>query len=252
MSTEASTNPIDAVMERASEALAATRYFEAAGLCRDALRQARNADDFGRMARICLPLQEARRWVRQEALDAGEVRVISTPVDLASGITPGCYLVQPPLVGIDARQLREQAWAAGVSVTVLCREPMTRAGLWPVCGVGERVARAQVEPPPGVERVEGPGRPMTGDRITGPVPVKWFSEAAEALGDRAIVDADAAGMPGDPLAWVVDDFLDRLEACPDHEKFLQALARACRAAIGSRTPKDRKRRRGVADDPYGF
>ena len=56
MSTEASTNPIDAVMERASEALAATRFFEAADLCRDALRRARNADDFGRMARICLPL----------------------------------------------------------------------------------------------------------------------------------------------------------------------------------------------------
>lgn len=244
-------NPIDAVMERASEMLAATRYFDAATLCVEALRQARAADDFGRMARICLPLQEARRWIRQEALDTGVVHVVGSTKDLPDQITPGCYLVQPPLVGIDARQLRHRVWEGGVPVFVLCREPMNRAGEWPIVGVGDRIARVRIEPPEQAERVEGEGRPMTGDRLTGPISSDWFAEAGEALGDRAIVDAEASAEPEDPLAWHVDDLLDYIEACPEHEKLLQALARTCKAAIGTATPEDRRRRRGQ-DNPFSF
>lgn len=252
MNAGASTNPIDALMEHASRALAETRYFEAARLCEDALRRARVADDFGRMARILLPLQEARRWIRQEAIDRGVVRVVARASDLPEPLAPGCYLVQPPLVGVDARQFRQQAWAAGIPVFVLCREPMTGDAHWPVVGVGERVTRVRVDPPPGVERAPGPDRPMTGDRVTAPIPPEWFAGAGEALGDRAIVDALSAALPDDPPAWRVDDFLDRLEACPEHEKFLQAFAGACREAQGTTTPRDRRRRRGVADDPFAF
>lgn len=256
MNAGASANPIDASMERASRALAEARYFEGAALCVEALRAARAADDFGRMARICLPLQEARRWVRQEALDAGAVRVVSRASDLPGPIAPGCYLVQPPLVGVDARRLREQAWGSAIPVFVLCREPMTAAGQWPIVGVGERVARVRIDPPNGVvraERAEGEGSPrsVTGDRMTLVVSPEWFAAAGEALGDMAIAQAEGAAEPGDPAPWVVDDFLDLIEACPEHEKFMQALARACRAGVGARTPRDRRRRRGM-ESPHGF
>ncbi|MCC5823565.1 MAG: hypothetical protein LAT64_10495 [Phycisphaerales bacterium] len=255
MNAPPSANAIDAMMERASQALASTEYFRAAELCLGALDLARRADDFGRMARICLPLQEARRWVRQEALDTGTVAVIARAEDLGDRPGPGCYLVQPPLIGVDARQIRQRAWAERIPVFVLCREPMTRDGQWPIVGVGERVARVRIDPPPGVVRwAEGdPGpRPMAGDRVTEAIHPDWFAAAGEALGDRAIVEAQASAEPGDPPGWLVDDFLDYLEACPEHEKFLQALAQAGRDAIGTTTPRDQRRRRGVGADPFGF
>ena len=251
MTETAPLNPIDALMERASELMAETRYFDAATMCMKALLRARAEDDFGRMARICLPLQEARRWIRQEALDTGLVHVVSSTQDLPDPIVPGCYLVQPPLVGVDARQFRQRVWEGAVPAFVLCREPMNRTGEWPIVGVGDRIARVRIDPPVNVERVEGAGRPAAGDRITGSITPEWFAEAGEALGDRAIVEAEASGEPDDPPAWRVDDLLDYLEACPEHEKLLQALARACRDAMGTTTPADRRRRRGP-DNPYSF
>lgn len=258
MSAAASTNAIDALMETASQCLAETRYFEAGDRCQEALRLARAQDDFGRMARICLPLQEARRWIRQEALDAGRVVQIASAAELGAEPGPGCYLVAPPLIGVDARQIRVQAWAAGIPVFVLCREPMTRDGHWPLVGVGEAVVRARIDPAPGVEPwagSDGETRPMCGDRLTRAITPEWFAAAGEALGDRAIADAQAAARPDDgpdALVWAVDDHLDRLEACPEHEKFIQALARACRAAMGASTPRDRRRRRGPGLDDRGF
>ncbi len=254
MTSRASANAVDALMEQACASLARTRYFLAADECLRALALARRADDFERMARICLPLQEARRWIRQEALDTGRVTVVSAPADLGPSPAAGCYLVQPPLIGVDARQIRQQAWALQIPVFVLCREPRTRQDQWPIVGVGERVARVRIDPPPAAERwtpETGLPRPMAGDRITGPISVDWFARAGEELGDQAIVEAGAAAEEHDPPAWVVDDFLDFIEACPEHEKFMQALAEACRAAIGTTTPRDRRRRRGVAD-PFSF
>lgn len=253
--TQAAANAIDALMEQASQALAETRYFDAAAQCTRALIRARAEDDFGRMARICLPLQEARRWIRQEALDTGTVTLVIGPADLGPEPAPGCYLVQPPLIGVDARQIRHQAWERRIPVFVLCREPLTREGLWPIVGVGERVARVRIDPPPGVQRWmpdDGSARPMSGDRITSPITPEWFAAAGESLGDRAIVEAMASAELGDPPAWVVDDHLDYIEACPEHEKFLQALAGACRAAMGTTTPRDRRRRRRLGPDRDSF
>lgn len=255
MNARADANAIDAIMERASAASAVTRAFEAARLCQEALLLARAADDFERMSRICLPLQEARRWIRQDALDAGTVTVVARASDLPPNPGPGCYLVQPPMIGLDARLFRDAAWAREIPVFVLCREPMTRDGLWPVVGVGERVARVRIDPPPAAVRwaeSSGVPRPVCGDLLTGPISPEWFAAAAEALGDRAIAEADALAEPGDPPAWRVDDLLDYLWACPEHEKLLQALAAACRDAIGTATPRDRRHRRGVGADPNAF
>ncbi|MCA9287483.1 MAG: hypothetical protein KDA05_02795, partial [Phycisphaerales bacterium] len=99
-------NPIDRLMERASKSLFATRYFEAARDAQNALRRARAAGDFERMARICLPLQEAHRQIRQAAESTGKVRLIAHASDVPRPLEPGCYLIQPPMIGADARVLR--------------------------------------------------------------------------------------------------------------------------------------------------
>lgn len=244
MAGEASVNnPIDRLMERASEALAATRYFEAVRDAVNALRRARRENDFERMARICLPLQEARRQIRQQACEAGTVRVVAHPSDVSGPLGAGCYLIQPPMIGADARVLREAGFKARVPVSVLAREPLTRTGRWPIVGVGEISVRVQVPPPAALERVEDR---ITKDRFEGVVPIAWFVSAGEALGDAAIAKLDAALHPH----WKVDDLLESLEAVPEHERLHQALAEACRAAVG--TPEPKGRRPSPLDNPFSF
>lgn len=206
--------PIDELMEKASASLARTDYFEAERACLRALGRARAKDDFERMARICLPLQEARRQIRQLATDAGAVRVISKMPPVGTRLEPGCYLLEPPRIGIEARNLRELAMRQGVAVMVLAREPLTRSGRWPVVGVGDGnpfpvSVRTQLAPP-----------------AEGAVTMAWFGAAHEALGDAAIARVD----PRWPADHRVDDLLELLPAVPDHEKLAQALAGACREA----------------------
>ncbi|MGP1272430.1 MAG: hypothetical protein ACTS22_03780 [Phycisphaerales bacterium] len=234
---------IDTLMERASEALGATAYFETVTLCDRALRLAIAARDWERVARICLPLQEARRQIRQLATDAGVVRLVDTPTQLRMQPSPGCYLVQPPLVGADARGLRAAAAKRCVPVFVLTREPLTRAGLWPVVGVSSITVRERVPPPPGVEPDSSS---PTLDRSAEPVPLSWFEAAAESLGDAAIASVD----PVAPAAHRVEDLLERIEALPEHEKLHQRLADAARQAMHEPVPRF-PRRRGV-DHPFSF
>lgn len=234
MLTSEPANPIDAIMEQASHALVAGEYLPGASMCREALLLAREHHDFDRMKRICLPLLEAQRYLRQNALDTGTVHVVTRSSDIPASPDSACYLFAPAFVGADARRFRAAANDAGLTPFVLTREPTTAKGQWPIVGVAERVVRVRVDPPPG-------------DTPT----VKWFSQAGEQLGDQAIADALGAGEPGEPPAWVVDDFLDRLDACPEHEKFIKALSDACQSAIGA-PPPTRKRRRGLIDDPYSF
>ena len=60
MSTESKSQIIDDLMRRASEAISQTAYFEAERLANKALITAFQASDFEQMARIVMPLQEAR------------------------------------------------------------------------------------------------------------------------------------------------------------------------------------------------
>jgi len=227
-------NPIDDMMEEASKALAGGDYLVAAFMCRDALHRARSRNDFGRMSRICLPMLECYRYLRQAALDTKIVHTISSSSDIPSELSAACCLFEPNFVGADARRFRAAANDAGIGVFVLTREPTSSAGLWPIVGVGDRVVRIQIEPPAN----------------NTPTP-DWFARASESLGDQAILDAKKAAKPGDPKSWIVDDFLDHFDACPEHEKFIKALADACTDAINSPLPAS-KRRRGLIDDPYSF
>ncbi len=240
---------LDQWMERASVALAETRYFEAAAAAWRALLRARAVRDFERMARICLPLQEARRQIRQLATDAAQAsgnaaRLIRTPDDLPRPLAPGCYVLQPPLIGADARTLREIAERSRVPTHILVREPLTLTGRWPIVGVGAAISvRAQVPPPRPLSRVE---TRADKDGFDGPVPLPWFEAAAEALGDAAI----ARAKPAHPAQWQVDDLLEGLQAVPDHERLHQCLAAACRRAATE--PEPQSMRPSPLDNPFSF
>lgn len=227
-------DPIDRQMESASQLLAEGSYLEAALMCKAALLDARGREDFGRMARICMPMLEAQRAVRQSALDTGIIHRVQSSADIPTEPDASCYLFAPNFVGADTRRFRIAANDAGIGVFALTCEPTTSKGLWPIVGVGDLVVRVQITPP-----------------TAGTPTPDWFAHAAETLGNQAIADAQSAGDPNDPKQWIVDDFLDRLDACPEHEQFIMALAQACQDTIlAPATP--RKRRRGIINDPYSF
>lgn len=138
---------IDHAMQAASEALVRRRYFECQRLCLRALAAAHRALDYERMARILLPLQEARRHTRDLATDSGAVFVLSGPLPQAPSLRPGCYLLEPPRVGMDGALLRQALDAAEIPALVLTREPLTRSGLWPVVAHGPVTIRVRVPAP---------------------------------------------------------------------------------------------------------
>jgi len=201
---------IDALMERAESALQNTDYFTAESVAASALDLAHRGLDYDRMARILMPLEEARRQKRLLAADAGFTgRMTTLPGDDWPD-RPGCWLVEPPRVGADARELRLRADERGVPAIVICREPETDSGAWPIVAIGVKTVRTTIAPPSG----------------NTPSP-SWFVEAAEALGDAAINSVD----PARPPASRVDNLMAVLQTLRDHDRLHQALVDACRAAL---------------------
>ncbi len=211
--TKTTGRQIDGLMERASAALVETAYFKCERLCLEALQAAFRGKEYERMARICLPLQEARRQKRLAAVDTGRlVRLAAAPAEGEVEPEPGCYLIEPMLVGADGRDLRDRADAAEVPVLVVVREPRTQLGAWPIVMIGPITVRTTVAPPPNEEPT-----------------IEWMLAASEALGDEAISRID----PEDTAEERVRDLIDFLGTCPEHEKLHQALEQACRAAVAS-------------------
>lgn len=254
-------------MEEASSSLVHRRYFDAERRCVDALRMAFANHDYERMARIVLPLEEARRQKRDMAFDARRVMLVDGEIPTGRKLVPGCYLVCPPRVGLDGKLLREEADRKKVPTIVVTREPTTREGLWPVVSLGPVTVRLKVPPPVdlhGASRAEeAAGSPESGTGTKGVKrarkstkrdlttnasgahismpPPEWFLHACEALGDAAIASVDPEL---DPLLRV-DAVLKRLEAHPDHEKLHQALGEACRDAIVETTRLSQLKKSGV-------
>lgn len=227
---------IDETMEKASKALVETEYFEAEQLALKALRKALAARDWERLARIALPLQEARRQRRHEATDCGAVHVIKTLPTAKQALAMGCYLLRPPLIAAEAKTLRLIADRQRVATMILTREPTTKLGKWPIVAVGPDVSiRIQVDPP------EGAG---TAERAEAEPSVRWLLAAQEALGDAAINKL----RPQDPAAHRVEDLIDFLDAIPDHEKLHQKLADECRRAMSEPAPTKPRRRPIVVED----
>lgn len=198
---------IDKLMERASNALTNTDYFEAERLAGEALQTAHAANDNDRMARILLPLQEARRQKRLIAADTGKLVRLSEQLPEDEHTEPACYLIEPMLVGADARNLRDQADRLQIPTLVVCREPATREGKWPVVMIGPITVRTHTDPPPDDEPT-----------------IQWMIAASEALGDAAIARCNDI----EDLTQRRDALLDRLGTCKDHEKLHQALEQTCR------------------------
>lgn len=197
-------------MGQAESALRKRSWFEAEARAAEALQAARAANRFGEMGRILLPLQEARRQRAAEAAERSKVRVLSKAPAEDAAIAPGLVLVEPPLVGADARRLRLGALEQQVPLLVLCREPITAAKTCPIVAIGGVTIRTRIEPP---RRLEAPTK-------------AWFLAALEQLGDAAIASID----PGQDLLRRIDHLLACLEAHPDHERLHQALAELCREA----------------------
>ncbi|MGV6815621.1 MAG: hypothetical protein ACWA5W_11540, partial [Phycisphaerales bacterium] len=110
---------IDRQMESASQLLAGGSYLEAALECKAALLDARARDDFGRMARICMPMLEAQRAIRQSALDTGIIHIVQSSADIPPEPDASCYLFAPNFVGADTRRFRFAANDAGIGAFVL-------------------------------------------------------------------------------------------------------------------------------------
>lgn len=203
---------IDDLMERASDALVHMRYFEAERMAVKGLAMAREANDFERMARIVMPLQEARRQRYQQALDYDHVTILNEPQEEDVVLKPGCYLVQPPLVGADARRFRLSALAHDVPVAVLCREPNDQLGLVPVVAITPgKTLRAKTSP------LDDPKHPD----------IAWLVEAFEELGDFSLRCMD----PEQETTRRIDALMLMLDALPEHEAMHIALEDACRAVL---------------------
>jgi hypothetical protein len=202
---------VDDLMDKAAKAMARAAWFEAERLTHRAVHMARQAGDFNTMASIVLPLQEARRQRYQLALACGVVTRWTEPITEETAAQAGCYLIEPPQVGADARRLRLGALQHDVPAAVLCREPAMRVGLWPIVAVSASFSiRTRVDPP------DDPQRPD----------LRWFTGAMEALGDEAIAEID----PVMELTRRIDAILGRLDAVPEHEKLHQLLCETCREA----------------------
>ena len=201
---------VDEIMERAEAALRRSQWFEAERLAFRALEMARQQEEFDLLARVCLPLQEARRQRIQEATGSRKLNVLSADIGEEMPLKPGCYLIQPPAVGADARRLRLGALRREIPVAVMCREPRTGLGLCPVVAIGQVTVRTRIDPPKDWDKPDH----------------KWFLGAMEQLGDAAIEMLDT----GMELDRQIDFLIAALDAVPDHEKLHQVLASACREA----------------------
>ena len=188
--------------------------FEAERTALAALEAARSSNDFRSMAAIIPTLRTARGARLEAALDASRsVRHLEARPEEDDVVEPGCYLVQPPLVGADARALRIAAFEQEVPVAVICREPMTDLKLRPVVAIGRITVRARVLPAADDSNPD----------------LDWLLAAMNEIGETAIESVDT----GTPVPKQVDALLDRLDSIPDHARLHDVLAEACLVAASS-------------------
>ena len=182
-------------------------------------------------------VEGGRAFVRvsEKAAEVKKVHRLTSYSELEAYLTgnkaiqPGCYLIEPPLVGADGRELRERALSEDVSVFVIVREPITRLNQWPIVMVGPVTVRTRLAPPKKPD-------------------IAWMLQAGEALGDHALAAVDLA----DDAAGRVEHLLELLSAVVDHEKLHQALHAACEEthAFILANPKKRGRPRKDEEDDF--
>lgn len=199
---------------RARKALQKGDFFEAEHLALAALEAARAACEFKLMADIMPTLRDARSARLEAAVEVSDsIRHLEKRPEEGETVEPGCYLVQPPLVGADARALRLAALEQGVPVATVCREPLTEMKLRPIVAIGRITVRARVLP--------------ASDDAT--PDMEWFLTAMNELGETAIESVDT----GTLILKQIDALLDRLDSIPDHARLHDALEEICMIAASS-------------------
>src|SRR5690606_8197900 len=126
MSVPTKQKRVDELIEGATASLGRGAIFEAERMAMKALSLAHQVEDYHRMALAVPPLLDARRARRVVALQKSGVVIVQEAVTEQSTFEFGCYLIQPPLVGADARRLRMAALQSEIPVLVVCREPLTQ------------------------------------------------------------------------------------------------------------------------------
>ncbi|MEZ6191169.1 MAG: hypothetical protein R3C45_07735 [Phycisphaerales bacterium] len=202
---------LDAIMEKASRALADMDYLTCEALCLDALTEAKRADRYGYYARVLLPLQEARRQRRMIAA-AGDIQLGSgqgfEPGAWLENRVAGCVALTSPHKASDALAIHQQARQNKQFVEVLFADNELEAAEWTLRSYdGPTVSCAIDAPPPDMDSSQ------------------WFIEATERLGDAALTGVDSK-LTGKAL---VDELESRLRVFPDHELLHQRLADAAKA-----------------------
>lgn len=193
------TKAIQSLVDKATAALAKEGWFEAERALDRALAMSHGRRDYVGMAEIIGMLWQARLgWQKQAFASRKAIRILDEEVTDTMEVEQGRYLVQPPLVGADARRLRLLAFAAEVPAVVLCREPTTQLGLIPVVAIGPLGAiRTKVKPP------KNPSKPTAG----------WFRDAMRSLGEVAVEKLN----PNHIASRRVEATLGLLDTLPEDE-----------------------------------
>ena len=203
------------ILDTAQKALDADRWFEAELMMLKLIEDARGAFDFDAMAAGVPVLRDARMARFEDAfrIADGTIRLLTESPDEETIATPGCWLIQPPLVGADARTLRALAMEQEIPLATLCREPLTQLGLQPIVSIGRVTVRTKIDPPT---------EPQNPD-------MDWYRYALDELGESAIDSVDT----GIDIVKQVDALLDRINTVQEHARLHDALEETCRLAAES-------------------
>ena len=205
------TKPIQTQVDKGFDALREESWFIAESHLLKALIASRGRDDWEGMIEITEGLRQSRCGIRRQALVRGAVRLCNEGSTETMAISTGRYLVEPPLVGADARRLVQSGRDNQVAIAVVCREPLTRSGLVPIVAIAPGTTiRVQIDPPSNEKK------PTTA----------WFKNAMESIGDAALDTID----PTKAVDRRIDAILGTIDAIPDHEALYDALSETCREA----------------------
>lgn len=206
------TKPIQDLIDTSVGALSREAWFEAERLLDRALSMSHGRHDFEGMIEIVEHLKTARMARRKDSLGArAAVRLIDDCVTDTMNLERGRYMIQPPLVGADARRLRLLALSREIPVAVICREPMTQLGQTPIVAIGALGSiRTRIDSP------DDPDKPNA----------SWFRGALDALGaaSRELINPDKS------VDRRIEAILGCLDTIPEDDLLHDMLVAACREA----------------------
>lgn len=207
---------IQSLIQRGIDAMEEAEWFQAERLLYKAIGMLRSRQDWSGMAEVLEHLHNARRGRRKLALASrAAIRLVDEDPGEGATLERGRILVQPPLVGADARRFRLEALSQDVPVAVLCREPTTRLGEIPLVAIAPGATiRVRIDPP------KSEAKPSA----------SWFRAAMDALTKEAL----AMDQPDLEISRRVDRLLALIDAVPEgdapHERLIQVCAEAAHAS----------------------